>query len=278
MAKSHLNILIPQWQGGGPDLSAYKGGQHLKSHYLKDVDFKEVEVRTDDLGEIKNNIAGYDEICEYLSRTKSLIDAQNPKTIFTIGGGCDVDIAQISYLNKAAGGDMTLLYFDAHGDLNTPESSPSKYFFGMPLRTLLGDGDKNIIASLYSTLLPSQVIMFGVRDLDKPESEYIRKSDLRLLPVDEIEKDISRVIGAAKEAGRDKIYIHIDLDVLDPGEFPYSAIPVPGGLKNNTLARVLRDLNDEFEIIGLGLLEYSSSEDNENKLLKEIINIGADLE
>ncbi len=62
-----------------------------------------------------------------------------------------------------------------------------------------------------------------------------------------------------KSKGNKNIYVHIDLDVLDPTEFPYVPLPAAGGLKNNTLLELLKRLREEFKIVGLGLLEYSPS-------------------
>lgn len=277
MRKSHLNILIPQWQGGGQDLSTYHGGYELKDNYLQGFALAEIEVSVDNVSEVKNNILGYDEIFKQLVYAKLQITKENPETVFTIGGGCDSDVASISHLNEIAKGDMTLLYFDAHGDLNTPESSESKYFYGMPLRTLLGDGDEKFVDSLFSTLSPSQVIMLGIRDLDQAELDYIKEQNISVLAVETIEQDIENVIRMVKEKNHKNIYIHIDLDVLDPEEFPYVPVPAPGGLKSNTLIKLLKRLQEEFNIIGFGLLEYSPSGDKDNIVIQNIIDIGCNL-
>lgn len=277
MEKSHLNILIPQWQGGGQDLSTYKGGQELKSNYLQGLKLAEVKVSTANVSEVKSNIVGYDEISKQLADAKLEIIKNNPDTIFTIGGGCDSDLASISYLNEKSKDDMVLLYFDAHGDLNTPESSESKYFYGMPVRTLLGDGNEEIINSIFSKLSPSQVLMLGIRDLDKSEIDYIKEQNISLLTVADIEKNIESVIEIVRSKGYKNIYVHIDLDVLDPTEFSYVPLPVSRGLKNNTFIELLKKLNEEFKIIGLGLLEYSPSKDKENKVIQKIVQIGSNL-
>lgn len=277
MKKSHLNLLIPQWQGGGQDLSTYEGGQELKDNYLKGVELTEIEVGTENVSAAKNHIVAYDELLKQLTLAKTQIADVYPDTIFTIGGGCDSDIVSISYLNSAAGGDMTLLYFDAHGDLNTPESSGSKHFYGMCLRTLLGDGDGKFIDTLFSTLSPSQAVIIGVRDLDEPESEYINNQNVSTLTVDDIEADIESVIKAVKEKNHKSIYIHIDLDVLDPSEFPFVPVPVLGGLKSDTFIKLLKRLRGEFAAIGLGLLEYSPSGMADNEVIRAIVDLGVRL-
>ena len=275
--KSHLNLYFPQWQGGGQDLSTYKGGQELKFHYLQGLDLAEVEVSTESVSKAKNDIVGYEEIVIQLSLANSLIAEKKPTTIFTVGGGCDADIMSISHLNKITDGNMTLMYFDAHGDLNTPFSSESKFFYGMPVRTLLGEGNRQIIDSLPSLLSPSQVIMLGIRDLDKAESEYIKEQNITALTPGDIEKNFDSVIYEAKAKGHRNIYAHIDLDVLDPTEFPHVPLPAPGGLKNSTFLNILHKLHNEFNIVGVGLFEYSPSTEKDNNLLREIVRIGSNL-
>lgn len=278
MKKTHLNLLVPQWQGGGQDLSTYKGGQELKNYYIQGVNLTEVDVSTKSISEVKNHILGYNEILKQLVHAKLQITKCQPETIFTVGGGCDADLLSISYLTSIAKGNMTLLYFDAHGDLNTPKSSGSKCFYGMSLRTLLGDGDEKIVNTIFSKLLPSQLVMLGTRDLDEAEIDYIKEKNISMLPVDNIEQSVENVMELVKEKGHNKIYIHIDLDVLDPSEFPHVPVPVLGGLKSNTLITLLQRLDQEFKIIGLGILEYSPSGEKENKLIQEIIQLGCNLQ
>jgi arginase len=273
----HLNILIPQWQGGGQDLSTYLGGYEIKKNYLQESKLSEVQVSIGSVSDVKNNMVGYDEIFKQLIYAKLEITKHTPKTIFTIGGGCDSDVAAISHLNETVNGDVTLLYFDAHGDLHTPESSESKFFYGMSLRTLLGDGDEMYVESLFSTLSPSQVIMLGNRDLDQAEKDYINDMNVRSLTIQDIELNIENVIKAVKEKGHKSIYVHIDLDVLDPVEFPHVPVPAPQGLKNKTLIDLLNRLKEEFHIIGLGLLEYSPSGKADNEVILKIVNIGINL-
>lgn len=172
---------------------------------------------------------------------------------------------------------MAVLYFDAHGDINSPESSTSKYFYGMHVRILLGEGDQNILKLLDSKLLPSQLIMLGPRDLEKPEKEFIREQNISLIEVTDIEENIEIVLKEVKDRGFENIYIHIDLDVLALDEFPHVHVPVPGGLKVNTLCKVLKKLYMEFNTIGMGIFEYDPSGKKEMKLLDEIINMGVNL-
>ncbi|MBN7772777.1 arginase family protein [Clostridium aminobutyricum] len=277
MKTKHMNLFFPQWQGAGRSKEILKGALEIKDNYLQNYDFFEVPVDEEEIDEITNNILGYKKILRQSKQANLLIAKKEPDSIFTIGGGCDIEIVPVSYLNDKLQGDLTVLWIDAHGDLNTPESSPSKNFHGMPLRTLLGDGEHKISATMFSTLLPSQVILIGQRDLDDPEREYIKEFEIDLISIEEIHSSVDRVIQAVRLKGSNNIYIHIDLDVLDNEEFPYVMVPVPNGLKGQLLLDLLTQLKESFNLVGLSLLEYTSSDEINNKILSYIIRMGVQL-
>ncbi|HEY3424928.1 MAG TPA: arginase family protein [Negativicutes bacterium] len=272
--KKHLNIFFPQWQGGGQGKFTYEGAIEIKKNYLGNKTFSDVDVSLEDDCSFEHDIIGYKAIVKQLEQCKTLLLKEKPATIFTVGGGCDIGIAPISHLNSERKGDITILWFDAHGDLNTPESSLSKAFHGMPLRTLLGEGDSKILGQAFSTLLPSQIILLGVRDLDEAEARYIKEKDIRVLKVEDIEANANNVLDTIKSKGSKNVYIHMDLDVIDPGEFPFVPVPVLAGLKIQTLSNLLKMLAKEFNILGLALVEYQPSAKQTIKILEEIIDMG----
>ena len=272
--KKHLNIFFPQWQGGGQDKATYDGAVAIKKQYLGQTTVCDVTVSLEEACSLENDIIGYKSIMTQLAECKQLILQAEPATIFTVGGGCDVALAPVSYLNSKAQGNITLLWLDAHGDLNTPESSMSKAFHGMPLRTLLGEGDPGILQQVFSTLLPSQIILLGTRDLDAAEVQYIAGRNIKLFTVNDIEANLNSVVEAVKLQGAGNIYVHIDLDVLDPQEFPWVPVPAAGGLKTATLLRLLHRLQQEYNILGVSLVEYKPSENQAAQMLADIINMG----
>ncbi|EIW18799.1 arginase [Pelosinus fermentans] len=275
--KKHLNIFFPQWQGGGQDKSTYEGAIEIKKKYLSAKPFIDVEVSLEDDYLIENNIIGYKSIMKQLEECKKLIMQEKPTTIFTIGGGCDISIVPVSYLNSKIKGDITILWFDAHGDLNTPESSYSKAFHGMPLRMLLGEGDSKLLSQAFSILLPSQIILLGSRELDDAEVQYIEDKNIKLLTVEDIESNINNVLETIKSKGSENIYIHMDLDVIDPVVFPFVPVPAVGGLKIETLSSFLKVLDREFNILGLSLVEYQPAGKPTFQILEKIINMGVAL-
>lgn len=184
------------------------------------------------------------------------ISEYNPERIFTLGGDCGVEVAPISFLNRKHNG-VAVIWLDAHGDLNTPGSSPSKHFHGMPLRSLLGQGNAHITSQLFATLVPSQIFLVGTRELDEPEQAFISQNGLRIFSVSSVNEGQNYPLLSAIDAtGFRKIYIHLDLDVLEPTDFPDVACRTPGGIRVGHLERLLSELIDRFEIVGSSILEF----------------------
>jgi len=277
MKKKYLNLLMPQWQGGGHDKSTYFGGLEIRDKYMQDVLLSEVKISTDELGEIRNNILGYDQIYSQLRQARDIIEEASPDTILTIGGGCDAGIVPLAYLNRRYNQDLTVLWFDAHGDLHTPDTSESHLFYGMPLRLALGEGDRNIIELLGSKIQKSQLIMLGTREIDPAEQQYIHDNAITVLTCTDIEKDIYTVISRIKSLGNGRLYLHIDLDVLDPAEFPYIPVPVGDGLKNKVFDTLISELHRNFAIVGLGIFEYNGTAHHKNRIIEKLISIGSQL-
>ena len=276
MAKQ-LNLFFPQWQGSGPDLSVYHGALELKQFFKDKLNFTEVAVSTNPVTATEDNIYGYSNIIHQMKEARSIIDHTAPGSIFTLGGGCDAGILPLSYLNKLCRGDLAVVWFDAHGDLNSPQTSPSKFFYGMPVRTLLGDNNSSILNLCYKNLNRQQLALCGLRELDPAEQEYIEKEDLKVITVSAMANNPARPAEILAGSRFKNLYIHLDLDVIDPEEFPNSPVPEPNGLSTKTLKEALAILVKSYNLVGFGLFEYSPSGKKPATFLEEVINIGSRL-
>lgn len=173
-----LNLIFPQWQGSGDSKELFYGAQAIKQQ-LCNIEFSEVSVSLETKNDIQFGIYAFAAIHEQLKNACEVITSTNPDKILTIGGDCGVEVAPVSFLNKKYFNDLTVIWFDAHGDLNIPEESSSNHFHGMPLRTLLGDGNKNLTQSCFSSLSTKQIILSGGRDFDKAEKDFIKKNNIK---------------------------------------------------------------------------------------------------
>ena len=140
--------------------------------------------------------------------------------------------------------DAVVLWLDAHGDLNTPETSASAFLGGMPLAAAIGAWDSGLATG---RLDPANVVLCGLRDLDPGEGDLIASTPLRVLEPDAV---------ADAVAGR-PLFVHLDCDVLRNDVLP-AAFPAPGGLQPAELGAVLRAAGESCSaLVGLEVTAFS---------------------
>ncbi|RPJ75138.1 MAG: arginase family protein [Alphaproteobacteria bacterium] len=258
-------FINPQWQGSGLTDEIRIGAETLKQYYKDTNEVIEVPLSEKELSMV-DNIKCFHPIIEQTIFVKKLISDIRPTKISTIGGDCGVEIIPISYLNEIYKKDIYIIWIDAHADLNTPETSPSKTFHGMVLRTLLGDGNRQIKDLLFSTITPEQICFMGIQDLDEPERKYI--SSKRIVSLSNC--NISEIQALRKDFS--KIYIHLDLDVLDKKEFKFTMCPTRYGFKISDVTQLLKDLKENYNIIGICITESTASNLKQLIPLKPILD------
>lgn len=257
-------FINPQWQGSGFTDDLKLGAETFIS-YFRDSDTNVIPLSTKDLTTIAN-IKCFEPILEQTRFFKEIITNSNLDKISTIGGDCGIEIIPISYLNKIYQADICIIYIDAHADLNTPESSPSKAFHGMPLRMLLGEGNEAFIDLLFSKLNPEQICYVGLRDLDEPESEYIQQHDITTIADCQFEY-VQNKIKDFKN-----VYIHLDLDVLDKSEYEFSMFPTNNGSSVSDVAELIRKIKANSNVVGFCITESIATKLEQLDTIKPIID------
>lgn len=250
-----MDLLFPQWQGAG-DLPSLAAGARRLAELAPDRLWQEVPVDTSGPLALQDGILGRGPLLRQLEAARSLLSASSPGRLFTLGGDCAVELAPVSHLNARYGPDLSLVWLDAHADLNTPATSPSGTLHGMPLRHLLGEGDPEMLGRLASTLAPERVVLAGVRELDPPEAAFAEARGLARVSADDLNARPTALGDRLLERGARKLYLHLDLDVLDPADFGALGWPTAGGVTLAALLAVLGDLHGRFEVVGGGLTEY----------------------
>ncbi len=167
---------------------------------------------------------------ETLEEQNLALAADLPERPLVLGGDCCSHVGAVEGL-AARQGHLSVVWLDAHGDLNTPESSPSGNQWGMPLRMLLDSG----------AIDSADVVLVGARNLDPPEEEFIRSSGLRVG-----EEGIAQVLD-----GAGCTYVALDADVLEPSEMSVF-MPEPGGPSRQEVERVLRSVAGRTKVLGAG--------------------------
>ena len=165
---------------------------------------------------------------ETLEEQSAALATGLPARPLVVGGCCCAHVGAIRGL-AVRHERLAVVWLDAHGDLNTPETSPSGNAWGMPLRMAIDEG----------SVRAADVALVGARDLDPPEVEYLAAQG--------IDDDVARALD-----GTDAAYIALDVDVLEPGTVP-CFMPVPGGPSVADVASVVRGVAARTRIAGLGL-------------------------
>ena len=160
-----------------------------------------------------------------------------PARPVVLGGCCCAHVGAVRGL-AARGGRLGLVWLDAHGDLNTPETSPSGNLWGMPLRMLVDGG----------AVLAEDVALVGVRSLDPGEVEFLEATG--------IDDSLERAL-----AGVDAVYLALDLDVLDPSEADVF-VPEPDGTSVEAVEQVMREVASRAAVAGAGVTGHLRTERN----------------
>lgn len=252
-------LYYPQWQGGARSVSARDGAVHLRAQLLRQagetpVTEIAVPIRPDEERYEEAGIAYRATILEQLRAAQTRLEAAAPSHFVTIGGDCGIETVPIGYANALVEGRMALVFVDAHGDLNTPQSSTSHHYHGMSLRALCGEGDADFVASVGRQLTPQQVFMVGPRDLEAGEEAFLTEHQVYHTAT----PDLPGLMEAIKARGYTHVYVHFDMDGLDPQEFPYTNYPAPGGLSIAQLTEMIAALRQNFNVIGMSMTEYHS--------------------
>jgi arginase len=153
-----------------------------------------------------------------------------PERPLVLGGCCCAHVGAVEALESRFG-RIAVVWFDAHGDLNTVESSPTGNLWGTPLRMLIDSG----------AVGAEDVALVGARNLDPPEDEFIAATGVNL-GAEKIEAALD---------GAEGVYVAFDADVVDPGELEVF-MPEPDGLKLDEVEAAFRRISEHSLVVGVG--------------------------
>jgi arginase len=245
-------VVIPQWQGSGSSRALRLGdGAEAIRGDLPAGSTRVVEVPMEAGDELGSGLARLGSLQLVRERTRAVL-ADVPDWALAVGGDCGISLAPIEHALEKTGGDLAVVWFDAHADLNTLASSPSGAFSGMVLRTLLGDGVDGLVPA--APLAANRIVLAGVRSVDDDEDAFVTETAVACMRVDELE---SGLVAAVETTGAASVYLHIDLDVLDPAEFEGVGEPVPFGVSAAQLVRSIRAIKARFAVVGASIAGFS---------------------
>jgi arginase len=269
IAKTTLRLNIPQWQGG--DRQEYFIGSRLLSWLAPPADGPEETVavpepRPGEALELENGIVARTAVLGQARAARRAIEKHQPDRIVTLGGDCLIDLAPMAYLSARYGGDLGVLWIDAHPDVMTPEETPHAH--AQVLGALLGRGDPDLVGEVETQLKPSQVMYAGLDEWSAPEDKILGTLGLRRAGSASLADTSKPVLDWIDSENIAHLAVHFDIDVLDPKTFGPILFNKPdapsdflagvprGRMTPDQVVCLLRDVAKACEIVGLAIAEY----------------------
>jgi arginase len=191
-----------------------------------------------------------------------------------LGGDHSIAIGSVSGLasfHRKRGDKVGVIWFDAHGDMNTPETSPSGNIHGMPFAAILGLGAKELthISGFSPKVYPEDCVLIGARSIDAEEAVTLKNSGIRVVTMRELdERGMSEVMDEAVwRASRRTVGFHVsmDMDFVDPYYAPGVGTPVQGGPTYRESHLAMEKIADSGKLLSFELAEVNPVLDNANR-------------
>ena len=268
-----IRLLYPQWQGGNignfvPELqpddasTGYILGSELLNFLAPQTKNKTVIVPvTDDLNRTEEyGIMGYKPILKQTKEAIKILNKENPDKIVVLGGECSVSAVPFTYLAKKYNNDIAMVWIDAHPDITLPDDKTYNGYHAMAVTAIMGKENNkgwNDIVSQFPAKIPADKILFvGLRDWEREQiKERQIEYGMKHLSSEEVSQNSDKIIEWIKQTGAKHFLIHFDMDVLDPNEIIAAVGVVPNGMKIAEVVRVINDINNNFDVVGLTIAE-----------------------
>jgi len=264
-----LRLNMPQWQGG--NVHDYYFGSELLA-WLAPVANGPVETvpvpepKPGETLEVENGILGRAALLRQARAARQAIEKHRPDRIVTLGGDCLIDLAPMAYLNTRYGGNLGVLWVDAHPDVLTPKDFAQGNTY--VLTALLGRGDPDLVGEVDTPVKPSRVMYAGLDAWMPVEDEVITELGLRRAGSDALADSSAPVLEWIASEGITHLAVHFDVDVIDPKKFgpvlfnnpdasPDAWADVPRGrMAPDQVVRLLQDVAAACDMVGLAIAEY----------------------
>ena len=262
-------VVVPQWQGSvsARAMSHADGAAAIQGDLPASATVV-VEVPVEAGESLDTGVHRYSTLLRVRELTARALSEVGGTPIM-IGGDCGAALAAVEFAvarGTAAGGDasdepagqgdLAVLWLDAHPDLNSPETSPSGAFNGMVLRAIAGEGAEGLALGAETRVPPSRLVLGGVRAIDDGEREFIDEHAITVLTVEDL-SDPTAVIAALEETGASRVFVHVDLDVLDPSALAGLSYPMPFGVGPTELVALLKSVVARFPLAGASIAGFS---------------------
>ncbi|TCP28807.1 arginase [Scopulibacillus darangshiensis] len=269
----------------GPSAMRYAGMiERLESLGYNIDDCGDIEIgrpERDHNGPKLKNLKAVAEANEELAKA---IDKEINKERFplVLGGDHSIAIGTLAGVTKPYK-NLGVIWYDAHGDLNTAETSPSGNIHGMPLAVSIGIGDSALtnIAGFGPKVKPENIVIIGARSLDKGERELIKEKGIKVYTMHEIDRlGMTQVMNEAiayLNERTDGVHLSLDLDGLDPTDAPGVGTPVNGGISFRESHLAMEMLAEAGILTSAEFVEVNPILDDKNKTATVAVDLAGSL-
>lgn len=267
----HATVLTIPYDSGRPDWRMGLGPDRLLRESIapllvrSSIPFRHDRVMLQDASLAE--IASAFELCRLVSGQVQTARSAGSFPI-VLSGNCDSAIGAIC---DCGAGKTGMVWFDAHDEVNTPETTRSGFLDGMGIAILTGQCWRTLAGSIpgFHPLPAEEILLIGSRDVETAEESLLARLGVRRSAnIAEM-----RSVLAATASPRDGIYIHFDLDVLDPSEAVWNQWTPANGLKLTGLLEIVSDLCNRFPVKGIGFGSHDPGVDPDGRCLRAAAQI-----
>ena len=270
-----------------------KGPEELRKNNL--IDIFEENHTVYDLGDIEVEKANAED--KFLSNSKlkyldqvvnannnlakKVLEALENNTLpFIVGGDHSLALGSSAGSSQFLGNDLAVIWIDAHGDINTHETTPSGNIHGMPLAASMGIGYEKLTSIFFNNfkVKPENVFILACRDLDEGEIELIDKLDINVWTNQDInnkgiDKVVKELLSLISSKNIKNIHLSYDIDCLDPEYVPGTGTPVSDGLSFSESKSLLEAILGTSLVKSIDFVEYNPDLDQNNRTKETCIEL-----
>lgn len=269
---SALRLLWPQWQGAAPDVvgslapelplaiaqTGYSVGTRVLD-LLVPANGQQTEVvpvgdYAATLG-TDRGVYAREAVIEQLRAALGILRENDPARVTTLGGECSVSVAPFSHLAAKYGGDLAVVWLDAHPDCTLPESNYDGYH-AMAISHLTGHGDPEVLEALPATIDPSRVALAGLHSWAEDELPNVKAWGLTTFSPSVLNEGAEDLLAWLKATGCSKVAIHLDVDVIDSNDIVFGLGMEPQGLTRDSVVKTISALHGAADVVALTVAEY----------------------
>jgi arginase len=275
-----MNIQIIQvpYDSGHKDLRTGRGPGHFLQHkveqILRDDGHQVSSYRIETSDSFTTEVGTAFELNRSLAeQVRSAVSTDSFPIV--LAGNCNSCLGTLAGIGQSG---LGIVWLDAHGDFNTPETTMSGFFDGMGLAIATGRCWRSLVSTIegFIPIPEANILHIGARDLDPEEARLFQESEIELITPDQGESNLLKAVEAALDHLRDKaprIYLHVDMDILDTGEALPNHLAVPGGLSVETVEKLIQMIKERFEIAAGSVTSFDPGYDKDDQVLRAGIRI-----